>query len=520
MIFNQKFKPENLFGLSTTGKEDWSINPFTLSFRGKIKEHEIGFRDDYYNRSIKPFRFSILLGILFFDIFAILDSLMFPDLKHIFWFIRFGIITPILILVFLISFSPLFKRYMQPVTSGLIYLTGLGIIVMIVIAANSASEYSYYAGLILVFFFGYSFIRARFVTALIAGWSIVVTYEISALWISVTPAEVFINNNFFFISANVIGMFISYFMEHSARKDFYLRILLQKEQDKVQSANNALEKRVVERTREVTKVNKDLQKEIEIRKRNEIEKAKIESQLIQLQKMETIGTLAGGIAHDFNNILTPIIGYTEMAIEELPEESSLKDDIEQVHKAATRGRDLVQQILTFSRQVDIDKKPLRLHTVISEVISLMKVSFPSNIEIRQELDPDCGTVLADATQIHQVIMNLATNSYHAMKEKGGVLEVKLAAVNIDLDQIKLSGKFKNSVYIKITVSDTGHGMSKQTVTRIFEPFFTMKEVGQGSGLGLSVVHGIITNNQGIIEVESEPDKGTTIMIYLPQHSVN
>ena len=217
--------------------------------------------------------------------------------------------------------------------------------------------------------------------------------------------------------------------------------------------------------------------------------------------------MAGGIAHDFNNILTPILGYTEMALEELSEESVLRYDIEQINSAATRGKDLVQQILTFSRQVDFDKKPLKLDDIIREVMKLIRASFPSNIEIQQDLDTDCGTVLADATQMHQIIMNLCTNAYHAMMGNGGVLSVKLDKIELGTRQINGSAKIQKGTYVRLTISDTGHGMDKRTVERIFEPFFTKKEVGSGSGLGLSVVHGIVSNYNGTIVVESEPGEG-------------
>ena len=297
-----------------------------------------------------------------------------------------------------------------------------------------------------------------------------------------------------------------------------MRMLLEKEQKKVKSANNALEKRVQQRTRQLTLANKDLKKAIVVQKQNEREKARLEDQLLQLQKMETIGTLAGGIAHDFNNILTPILGYTEMAMEELSEESTLRYDIEQINNAATRGKDLVQQILTFSRQVDFDKKPLRLDNVIREILKLVRASFPSNIEIKQELNENCGTVMADATQMHQIIMNLCTNAYHAMMRNGGVLSIRLDKITVGSEQIDSGLKIQEGTYVRLTVSDTGHGMDKRTVKRIFEPFFTKKEVGSGSGLGLSVVHGIVTNYNGSIEVESEPGRGSVFRIYLPQYS--
>ena len=508
----------NLFGLPTSGRDDWKLNRLTLAFSGNIKSYEKDFRNDYFNRSLNPFRFSIILAIFFFGVFAFLDALLLPELKGIFWFIRFGITTPVLVTVLVFSFVPLFKKYMQAMLAGIMYLTGLAIIVMIIYAARNAEHYTYYAGLILIFIFGYTFIRARFIYATIAGWSIVASYEIAAIWVSDTPIEILINNNYFFISANVIGMFISYFMEHSARRDFHMRKLLEKEQEKVQAANNALEKRVMERTRQLTSANKDLKKEIEMRQHHEKEKTKLEDQLLQLHKMETIGTLAGGIAHDFNNILTPILGYTEMALEELLEESVLRYDIEQINSAATRGKDLVQQILTFSRQVDFDKKPLKLDDIIREVMKLIRASFPSSIGIQQDLDAHCGTVLADATQMHQIIMNLCTNAYHAMMGTGGTLNVKLDKVKVGTRTLNGSAKIQKGTYVRLTITDTGHGMDKRTMERIFEPFFTKKEVGSGSGLGLSVVHGIVNNYNGTIVVESEPGEGSTFMIYLPQHS--
>jgi len=508
----------NSFGMPTSGQDDWKLNPWTLVFSGEIKKYEKAFRDDYFTHSLKPMRFSLVLSLFFFGIFAFLDALLLPELKSMFWIIRFGIISPLLTGVIVFSFTPAFKKVMQPVLAALMYITGLSIIVMTIFAANKAGNYTYYAGLFLIFIIGYTFIKSRFIYATIVGWSIVVSYLVAGIWLSDTPLEILINNNFFFISANVIGMFISYFMEQSARKDFYLRILLEKEQEKVQAANNALEKRVQDRTRLLTLANKDLKKEIEIRKRHEKEKTKLEGQLVQLQKMETIGTLAGGIAHDFNNILTPVLGYTEMALEELSQESTLRYDIEQINSAALRGKDLVQQILTFSRQVDVDKKPMRLDIVITEVLKLIRASFPSNIEIRQELDRECGTVIADSTQMHQIIMNLCTNAYHAMMGKGGVLTVRLDTQKVGARLLNASDKIQKGTYVRLIISDTGHGMDKRTMERIFEPFFTKKEVGSGTGLGLSVVHGIVSSNNGAIVVESELGKGSTFLIYFPQHS--
>jgi signal transduction histidine kinase/ActR/RegA family two-component response regulator len=506
----------SLLGFPSTNHEEFSVNYFTLTFKDELSGFEKSYQDEYYTNSLNPFRFALVLSMVFYGAFAFLDSVAVPQLKTIFWFIRFGIVSPILIAVFLLTYTGIFKKYMQFIISCIMFLTGFGIIVMIVLAAR-IQNYSYYAGLILIFIFGYTFIRARFIYALVAGWSIVICYEISAIWLSHTPFTTLVTNNYFFISANIIGMFISYFLELSTRKEFYMRILLEQEKENVKIANNALEKRVADRTRQLSDTNRDLKNEIEIRKKFERERAELEKQLYQLQKMETIGTLAGGIAHDFNNILTPILGYTDMALEELPEESTLRFDLEQINNAAHRGKDLVQQVLTFSREVDFANKPIQLQPIVVEAINLIRASFPPGVQIIQHFDQNIGTVLADPIHIHQIVMNLCTNASHAMVNTGGTLEIRLDPVKIDQKTADKIPKLKKGAYIQLTISDTGHGMDLKTKERIFEPFFTKKEVGSGSGLGLSVVHGIINNYGGAIVVDSTPGKGTIFKIYLPKY---
>ena len=509
----------NFFGLSSTGQESLSINSFTLDFTGDLSRYEKAYQEDYFIKSLNPFRFSLILSMIFYGAFAFLDAVSVPDLKELFWFIRFGVVFPVLISVFILTYSKTFKQYMQFVIAAIMFITGFGIIIMIIYAAK-VNNYEYYAGLMLIFIFGYTFIRARFLFASIAGWSIVISYEISAIWISHTPVHILVNNNFFFISANIIGMFISYFLELSTRKEFYMRILLEQEKENVKTANDALEKRVMERTQQLSNANLDLKKEIEIRKKFERERADLEKQLFQLQKMKTIGTLAGGIAHDFNNILTPILGYTDMAIEELPAESNLRFDLEQINNAAVRGKDLVQQILTFSREVDFNKKPVQIQPIVAEVLNLLKSTSPPSVKITQKLDSGIGTVLADPTHIHQIVMNLCTNAYQAMINSGGVLDVRLDAVKITHRSDDKLNNLKKGDYIRLQISDTGHGMDMETKERIFEPFFTKKEVGSGSGLGLSVVHGIINNYGGTILVDSTPGKGSTFTIYLPKYGID
>ncbi len=241
----------------------------------------------------------------------------------------------------------------------------------------------------------------------------------------------------------------------------------------------------------------------------------LETQLRQAQKMEAVGSLAGGIAHDFNNVLFPIIGYTELIMEDVPEESKTRRNLNRILQAANRAKDLVQQILAFSRQAEKERRPVQIQSIVKEAGKLLRSSIPKNIEIRQEIEEDCRPVMADPVQIHQVVMNLCTNAYHSMREKGGVLEVSLMEEEIGGDDLKADlGLFPGS-YLKLTVSDTGHGMDKAVMSRIFDPYFTTKAPDEGTGMGLSVVHGIVKGHGGEIEVHSEPKKGTTFHVHLP-----
>lgn len=240
----------------------------------------------------------------------------------------------------------------------------------------------------------------------------------------------------------------------------------------------------------------------------------IERQLQQAQKMEALGTLSGGIAHDFNNILTCIIGYTELALSDMPRGTLLERNLKQVYSAGKRGEDLVKQILAFSRQSEIVKKPVQVNLIIQEALRLLRSSAPTSIQINQNIQSD-STVLADPTQIHQVFMNLFTNSLDAVRKKGGTVEVDLEDVWLDEDFKKKHPNIHPGQHIKLSVKDTGHGIEKSIIKQIFDPFFTTKELGKGTGLGLSVAHGIVKNHGGAISLHSEPNKGTTFFVFLP-----
>jgi len=262
----------------------------------------------------------------------------------------------------------------------------------------------------------------------------------------------------------------------------------------LRNQNSNLEKMVEERTRAL---------------------ANSERQLQQVMKLQAIGTLAGGIAHDFNNILFPIVGYTELTMDDIPEDSQARQNLEEILKATNRAKELVQQILTFSRQNGQERKPLKVQSLIKEAVKLLRATIPSSIEIECNVDEFCGLIKGDPTQIHQIIMNLCTNAYHAMQETGGKLEVSLKEIDISYEQSVERVGMKVGKHIELLVKDSGHGMNPQVIERIFEPYYTTKEQGKGTGLGLSVIHGIVKNHGGDITVSSQPGKGSSFKVYMP-----
>ncbi len=249
--------------------------------------------------------------------------------------------------------------------------------------------------------------------------------------------------------------------------------------------------------------------------RSEEERAKLEEQLRQSQKMEAIGTLAGGIAHDFNNILTAVFGYADLAMQYIPEENPAKAMVGEVLKASNRAKELVRQILAFSRKSSQDRCAIQLHLLVKETLKLLRASIPATIEIRQEISSESGYVTADPTQLHQVMMNLCTNAAQAMEEKGGVLAVLLTRVALRAEDLAGEPDLMPGPYLKLSVRDTGVGIAPEIMDKIFDPYFTTKSVGKGSGMGLAVVHGIVKKNGGMIRVHSQSGHGATFEVFLP-----
>ena len=244
------------------------------------------------------------------------------------------------------------------------------------------------------------------------------------------------------------------------------------------------------------------------------ERKQAEARLQQAQRLESIGTLAGGIAHDFNNLLFPVLGFAELLKEDISADSPMQSYIDEIIRAAMRSKELVKQILAVGRKDDQNIQPIRLQPVVKEAMDLLRASIPTTIDIQNDIDPQCGVVMADPTKIHQIVMNLATNAYHAMEDTGGRLEVTLKQVAMTSEPDSLQTLTPGN-YALLTVSDTGAGIEKEILDRIFDPYFTTKGTGKGTGLGLSVVRGIVTSHKGVIDVSCVPGKGTKFSVYLP-----
>ncbi len=263
--------------------------------------------------------------------------------------------------------------------------------------------------------------------------------------------------------------------------------------------------------------NRALREDIAERERQAAEKSRLERQLRQAQKLEAIGTLAGGIAHDFNNLLGAILGFAEVGDGDCAEGDPTRQIFAEITRAATRGRGLTQQIMAFSSRADPAREPLKIEKAIAEAIGLTQSSLPANIEVRTELAPHVSSVFGNPTQLHQILANLLQNAGHAIGQRAGRITIKAADFRVDGEFAQLHPGLQPGPYVHLSVGDNGKGIDEVTLERIFDPFFTTKNFGAGTGLGLSVVHGIVKAYDGVVTVQSEPGHGSTFHIYLPAH---
>jgi signal transduction histidine kinase len=286
-------------------------------------------------------------------------------------------------------------------------------------------------------------------------------------------------------------------------------------QEALRVANSELEVRVAQRTAELMRAVESLRAEIEVRTRTEAERAQLESRLLQAQKMESIGLLAGGIAHDFNNMLTPILGYAELLLADLPVSDPRGEDLRLIKRAAERAQELIRQLLALSRKQVLELKTVDLNDVVRRFQEMLRRVIREDIKIETVIGSLSATVRADVGQLEQVLMNLAVNAQDAMPS-GGVLTIETEDVVFDEGYTRTHPDVVRGPYVMLAVSDTGVGMDSETQRHIFDPFFTTKERGKGTGLGLSIVYGIVKQHGGAVSLYSEPDKGTTLKIYLPR----
>lgn len=501
----------NFFSKLIDESGQWQINPITLSFKGKFHYLEEEFKTFFFEKYLLVIRLALGLGIILYALFGILDAFLIPEKKYVFWFIRFGIVIPFALFLFYFTFSKQAKRIIQFLISLNVLSAGLGIIAMIIMA-DPPVTYSYYAGIIIVLIFAYTIAGLRFIYATIVCWMLIIVYELVAIFIVNTPVSIIVNNNFFFITANLLAMFASYYIEFSSRRDFYLVRLLNNEKDKVSEAKNKLEDIVEERTLQLNQSNKELKKEVKEKNKLIEQQKDLQEQLIQSQKMEAIGLMAGGVAHDFNNILTVIKGYSDFLLLDKSENDSDYDNIYQIREAGTRAESLTRQLLAFSRKQLLQPKILDANSMLRNLEKMIRRLITEDIELVFKYSDKSLKFKADPGQLEQVILNLVINASDAMP-KGGKLIVKSGHDYFDEKFNKENPDAEIGEKVLFSVSDTGIGMDSKTLEHIYEPFYTTKSKGKGTGLGLSTVYGIVKQSDGFIKVESEKGIGTVFYVY-------
>jgi len=610
------------------------FNRLTLAFNGRHAQLEPHFQDYYYLNTLNQIRIAIGAAFIFYGLFGIMDAIVMPDRYHIFWIIRWAVVCPCILGVFLFSFSRLAVRFLQPVVSLGTLICGLGIIAMTQLA-TAGHSYGYVGGLVQIVFFIFTFARLRFIWATAVTWVLIISFLAVALYFGSAPRNQIIGNVFHLSLIGLMGMMAGYAIEFHTRRNFFLSRQLESKKRRLHIANQFLEERVAKRTIELHNTNNLLKTKIkegkvieaalrdsqqrfqnifetaaggmiivngwnnqvvevnpaaakmaadshenlkgrdlgtlirpaaaedgstlplptphpveclltrcrneplpiltsaretefngrshwiisfgDIQKIKEAEAAKRELEIRsnQVQHLQAVGTLAGGIAHDFNNILFGMLGYTELALEDAEEGSMLAKNLKEILRGGHRAKELIHQILTFSRQDSVEKRPVMLTPLIKEALKLLRATIPATIGIQTRFAPGLPNVEANPTHIHQIIMNLCTNAAQAIGNRTGCIRITL-----DIKSLLPGDQVPNSAltcgdYVRILIEDDGEGIPSELIDRIFEPFFTTKSQGHGTGMGLSVVHGIVQSHKGAISVQSHPGEGSQFEILLP-----
>lgn len=492
------------------------LNWFRLAFTGPTAILEGPFQRHHTAHTLQHVRIALLMGALMYGGFGILDALLLPLYKMAPWLIRYAVVCPAILAAFAVTYVPRLHRYLQPILSFVFTLAGLGIVLMIAIVPSPVNYY-YYAGIILVFIFGYSFVYLRFLWASLSGWAIVILYEVAA-FLTDTPVIEMISNNFFLISANVAGMLVCYAIGYSARRNYFLLHLLDQEQRKLQEANEQLERRVAERTESLAKMNCQLLEEIAERRSAEQERQRLEAQLKQAERMETIGKLAAGVAHDLNNILSGVVTYPDILLLDIAEDDPLRESLLIIKQSGEKAAAIVQDMLTLSRQGMAEKKVVDINRIINDYLhspeyQQLLIHHP---QVRPELDLQQGLLNVEGAPVHlsKALMNLVNNAFEANLVEG---TVRISTRNGYMDQPREAyERIDEGEYVVLSVSDTGVGIDAADLRKIFEPFFTKKRLGRsGTGLGMTLVWSTLKEHGGFIDIRSVEGRGSTFDLYFP-----
>lgn len=500
--------------------KNMSVHPVTLAFCHEQSHLEEKFLAQYAANSVSIVRLTALFSALLYAVFGILDAVVTPEHKMFFWIIRYAVYCPFALFVFVLSYSKQWEKIMQPAAAVTVILAGSGIVCMMLIASPPIT-YTYYTGLVLVFMMSYTGTRLRFVWATFSGWTIVLLYEVTVLFLMESPFPVLITNNFFCISANLIGMFSAYIIEYYARRDFFMQELLLIEQEKVRNARDRLEERVQERTTEVVKAHLQLKQEMAERIRMEKEQKRIQEQLQRRQRMESIGLMASGVAHDLNNILSGIIGYPELLLMKLPKDSDLRPSLEAVCESGQRAATVVADLLTVARGAASSRAVHDLNDIIREYLTSPEFhhleSLYPDISYMQKLTAAEANVSCSAIHVKKCIMNLVLNAAEAVADRGVVtLSTYNQIIDSEAEEPEPRTGLPAGEYVVLSVGDSGPGISKDALNHIFEPFYSTKVMGRsGTGLGLSVVWNTMEDHNGKITVSSSSE-GTCFYLYFPK----
>jgi signal transduction histidine kinase/ActR/RegA family two-component response regulator len=490
---------------------------FDLAFIGPSASLETPFRDHYARQSVGQLRLASVLGFILIAGFGALDAFLLPEAYLSMWTIRFGVMAPLPLLLLAGTYRESTLRFLQPLVGLFVVLCGLGITAMVVLAPPPVN-YSYYAGNILVILYGYTFLRLRFAWASLAGWIVVALYQVAAIGLSDTPLAILANNDFFFVSANLIGMVACYSAEYHARRDFYMMFALSEQRARLATVRDDLERRVIERTRALTRSNEELNAEVVHRRVAEAEREALQGRLAQAQRMEAIGNLAAGVAHDLNNILSGLVGWPELVLMDLEPESPLREPVETIKQSGERAAAVVQDLLTLARRGAQVKEAADLSELAGA--ELASPSFRKtrrdhpHVTVHADLHPDLLPVVGSPVHLSKCIANLLSNACEANMVEGSVTvrtENRFLEEPLDGYQHIPAGE-----YVVLSVRDTGVGISTEDLDQIFEPFYTKKRMGRsGTGLGMTVVWTTVQEHGGFLDVRTCEGEGTTFEIFLP-----